>query len=603
MPLKMIRPLLPLTAVAALALASLAVPAAAQPQWRFDGVERVVAIADIHGAYPAFERILGRTGLIDAERAWIGGRSNLLIVGDVLDRGPESRKALDLIIALEPQALAAGGRVHLVLGNHEVMNLIGDLRYVTAGEYAAFAGDESASEREAGFARFRTRLGDVSDELEARQRFERDYPPGYFAHRRAFARDGQYGAWLLEHPFLIVIDGTAFVHAGLAAAVIASGDSLNAELDRDLNDYLDTLAALTTAGILSPLDDLYAQVERTASLPDNADARHLLELQTRLLMSPDGPIWYRGNEGCSRLTEFDRLQTALAGLGARRVVVGHTPTRNAYVLSRMDSTILRVDTGMLTDFFGGRASALIIENGELSAMYEDEAGASPPVEQPRHVGLRPDGLSDEALESLLGEAAVTSRRDIGPTARLLTLRDGSVEIEGLFLPSADSDILPAVAAYRLDRLLELDLVPVTVRRELDGVSGSLQFWPARTLSETDRADQGLGGGAWCPLNDQFADMIRFDSLIFNRARTIDRIRYSSEGLQLLLIGNELSFTTDSGRPDYLEGIPVELTPAWRAALSRLDVDSLSQALADVLDPPRIRALLERRNFLLDAAER
>ena len=66
-------------------------------------------------------------------------------------------------------------------------------------------------------------------------------------------------------------------------------------------------------------------------------------------------------------------------LEAERIVVGHTPTPEALVLSRMDDGILRVDTGMLESYYGGRASALIIENGSLEVVYENEPTSSTPT--------------------------------------------------------------------------------------------------------------------------------------------------------------------------------------------------------------------------------
>ena len=133
-------------------------------EWRFSGADRIVAVADIHGAYDSFVRILRQSDVIDDELDWVGDTTHLVIVGDVLDRGPDSRQAMDLIMRLQTEALTAGGRVHLALGNHELMNLTGDLRYVSAGEYAAFAADETIQMRDAAFARFLGQSPEAVDE-------------------------------------------------------------------------------------------------------------------------------------------------------------------------------------------------------------------------------------------------------------------------------------------------------------------------------------------------------------------------------------------------------------------------------------------------------
>ena len=120
----------------------LAAPAAAN-DWQFDNVERVVAIADIHGAYEPMVKVLRAAAVIDENLAWSGDKSHLVIVGDIVDRGPDSRQAMDLLMQLEQQAVIAGGQVHVLIGNHEAMNLMGDLRYVSLPEYEAFAEEET----------------------------------------------------------------------------------------------------------------------------------------------------------------------------------------------------------------------------------------------------------------------------------------------------------------------------------------------------------------------------------------------------------------------------------------------------------------------------
>jgi hypothetical protein len=350
-----------------------------------------------------------------------------------------------------------------------------------------------------------------------------------------------------------------------------------------------------------------ADADAEAATDTNTDAiisaaRRLLGLDSMILYAPDGLLWYRGSVACNRLTEQDRLGAALEVVGAERLVVGHTPTQGALVLSRMDELLLRIDTGMLNDYYGGRASALVIEDGELSVLYPGEPDPAEPLAQPRRVGVRPGNLTAEQLEGLLTVADVGTSQRFDGTATLVTLFYRDVQLLGLFTRASREDVRAEVAAYRLDRLLGLDMVPVTVAREIEGVEGAIQFWPEASISEPERRAQGLGSSAWCPLGDQFNDMYLFDALIFNEARTLERIRYSTDNFQLLLIGHDQSFSTESGRPAYLESLPVELSPAWRSGLSKLDETTLTEALGDVLNRRQIRALLARRNLLLEIAD-
>jgi len=96
----------------------------------FRDVSRVFAVSDIHGEYDALERLLVNAGVVDQDLKWSWGDGHLVILGDVFDRGGQVTECLWLIHRLEREARESGGRVHFLLGNHEVMVLQGDLRYV-----------------------------------------------------------------------------------------------------------------------------------------------------------------------------------------------------------------------------------------------------------------------------------------------------------------------------------------------------------------------------------------------------------------------------------------------------------------------------------------
>ena len=125
----------------------LAPAAAVAGQAVYNGIDRVVAIGDVHGKLEQARSILHKAGLIDDDGNWSGGKTHLVFVGDLLDRGDDGLEAVQLVRRLEQQALDAGGRVHVLMGNHEAMNLTRDLRYVSDGAYADFADQVDAKER------------------------------------------------------------------------------------------------------------------------------------------------------------------------------------------------------------------------------------------------------------------------------------------------------------------------------------------------------------------------------------------------------------------------------------------------------------------------
>src|SRR6478672_2737007 len=131
-----------LQAVAALFVMLIGTPVIAQQP------QRIVAVGDLHGDFKAWQDIARGAGVIDPGGHWSGGKATLVQLGDVTDREPDSLKIIRSLQQLQREAPRKGGKVIVVLGNHEAMNLLGDNRYTTAGEYAAFADSQSAARRD-----------------------------------------------------------------------------------------------------------------------------------------------------------------------------------------------------------------------------------------------------------------------------------------------------------------------------------------------------------------------------------------------------------------------------------------------------------------------
>ena len=122
-------------------------------------MSRVVAFGDLHGSYDKLLRLLQGASLVDSDLRWTAGSDHLVVAGDFLDRGVGDRPMMDLLLRLQHESEKAGGRVHVLLGNHEVMNLVRDTRKVNPEAYRDFAAEETPAERQAAWAGFaRARL-------------------------------------------------------------------------------------------------------------------------------------------------------------------------------------------------------------------------------------------------------------------------------------------------------------------------------------------------------------------------------------------------------------------------------------------------------------
>jgi len=582
---------------------------AAADDWHYSDVKRIVAVGDVHGAYDALISTLQHSDVIDGDLAWSGGSTHLVFTGDLLDRGPKSRRVMDLVMRLEREAPLAGGRVHLLLGNHEVMNLIGDLRYVADEEYAAFLDVESVEERERWYQRFRLGKPDVSEEWIIRVKFDIDAPPGYFGHRRAFRQDGIYGKWLLDKPLMIVINDTLFVHGGVPPFVAEHGlAGVNTELKKDLHDYVTTRAMLEDAAVMSPVDrfkevlSIFIPKLQAQQIADESFGAvlNILELGVSPLFRSAGPTWYRGTVTCNNLVEGDALNVALNMVGAKRVVIGHTTTITRQVQQRMNGRIVEIDTGMLKASYEGSGNALIIEDGELSVVNQDGRTGLSPIEHPMRVGHESIAINDEAMADILVNGDVVELSDAGAEWRMMRVSTDGQSVLALFREQSGQDRnAPDLAAYKLDRMLQLGMVPVTVRREIAETQGTLQFVPVGAVTDRERVATGKGARAACSLGKQMRAMFVFDALINSSARTSSSMLYSGDDWSLVLIAHEQSFGTNPGRPAYIMDTELAVGDQWRSALSELNDEALRAELGDVLDDDQLAALGARRDALLD----
>jgi len=152
---------------------------------------KIIAIGDMHGDGDAYFSILRDAGLIDKRENWIGVDTVFVQTGDIPDRGPDSRRIIKHLQKISAQAKTAGGRVVPLIGNHEAMVMIGDLRYVHSGEIGAFA-----------------RPGDPSGETGKKAVMDR--------FSRAWSPKGSIGHWVSANDAIAIIDGNIFVHGGIS---------------------------------------------------------------------------------------------------------------------------------------------------------------------------------------------------------------------------------------------------------------------------------------------------------------------------------------------------------------------------------------------------
>lgn len=357
----------------------------------------LVAIGDVHGDFEDFCAILQRVQLIGEQHHWTGGNATFVQLGDLLDRGPKPREVLDLMMSLDAEAAKAGGHVLAILGNHEMMNLMGDLRYVSPGNYASFVDNDSEKRRQIAFQRYMEwrkahpqLLAELNQPVlpETEAEWMTRHPPGFIEHRDAFSPAGIYGRWLRQRPAVVKIGSIIFLHGGINPDVASLAlDQINERIRNEVKQYDEARQSLADENVLLPFFTLQEAIaaaqaeliaERKHLAPAN-DARisrleQFLALGGWLCVREDGPLWYRGYDQWNEEEGLPKAEKILSAYNATNIVVGHTVQRTARIRPGFGARILFIDTGMLSSYYrGGKPSALeITGDRRFTAVYLDE---------------------------------------------------------------------------------------------------------------------------------------------------------------------------------------------------------------------------------------
>lgn len=231
-------------------------------------VDSLFVVGDVHGEHETLVRVLGNAGLIDARGRWSGGGAHLVVLGDVFDRGPDVTKALWFLYRLEDEARGAGGRVHVVLGNHETMVLTGDLRYVSAKEQTLAT------------------LHGIA------------YPRLFDVERTVLGR------WLATKPGVVRVGEVLLAHGGVAPPYA----------DRPVRELNDSLAAFMG-------EELFRRWSDTTYVPPLDSAAYARRLD--FFFGERSVFWHRDYVRSDATGAL--LERTLDRHGARVHVVAHTP--------------------------------------------------------------------------------------------------------------------------------------------------------------------------------------------------------------------------------------------------------------------------------------
>jgi len=373
---------------------------------------RVVAVGDVHGDFDALVSILREAGLIDGANRWSGGNATLVQTGDLLDRGIQVLEVMDLMMSLQKEAAEQGGRVVVLLGNHEAWSFLGDFHDTSSATYAAFAVEESVQRQAEAYRDYERWWKHHGKKLEGSANWfafqdEEDWleshPPGFVEYLEAIGPAGRYGQWLRSLPMVAKVGDTIFVHGGINRELASSSlGEINRrarseilELDRCVPEMIEKKLITRTSRADEMVLVAAAELERLklritgGSMADESRGRNQLKNDKKRyqeifeciadysewhLVHEESPVSFRGYAFWSEEEGREWVATLLESWEAERIVVGHTTIADGRIKVRFDGRVFFLDTGLSpAAYAGGRPSALEIQDGIVSAIYLDGA--------------------------------------------------------------------------------------------------------------------------------------------------------------------------------------------------------------------------------------
>lgn len=279
--------------------------------------ENIFVISDVEGGFDKFIQMLQKNHVINNELQWTHGKGHLVLLGDFFDRGNDVTAVLWLCYKLEQEAEQQAGKVHFILGNHEQMNLQGNIKYVDY-KYKALA-----------------------------QKLKISY-------KELYGKNSELGMWIRSKNSIEIINDLLFVHGGISPNFIKRKESIE-KINQNIRLTLDTT-----------ITDLYTEDGKIKNI----------SLFPYIKM--DSPLWYRGYfqdwADYKKATQSD-VDAVCKYYGVNKIIVGHTIVDE--IKTNYNGKVIGIDVQRNHDNKNPKPSALLIENNQFFAV--DEHGKKFPI--------------------------------------------------------------------------------------------------------------------------------------------------------------------------------------------------------------------------------
>ncbi len=514
--------------------------------YHFKTSEPIYVLGDIQGAYDEVINVLVDLQLLNTKGQWTGGNTHVVSLGDFVSQDSSTIKVLELFKQLQENAESAGGQFHLLLGDKELQHITNHLE----------GGDRQLT----------------SDQVQ----------------------------WLMNLPFVIQINDQVFAHGGLSKDLAKQTLS---ELNQTLTD-----------GFIQPYEKDSSIVTQNQSTKASSMSKNPV---SELLFSHDNPALYQGNKICHPYFEADNLANILHNWSASRLWVAHSTSRKHQLISRFNQMLMMIDSSMKHTEDETSWVVRIDQNKEAPMMINVVTGEMKQAQLAAKRQLdNPYSMTEFEIEEFLKTAEIIHRKElsIGVTKPIkMTLQKDEKQLKAIFKyvdskPGkerkkwrkdvyVDDRYSYDIAAYKLDRMLDIGLVPVVVERTIDGKKGILQLWIDDLISKKSQKEKKLDYSGHCNYKDQINMIDTFDYLIRNIDRNQSNILYSKSDWQIWFIDHSRSFDLSMKRPKMMKKHTIRVTKSFLNVLEALSKEKLN-TLRPWLHRKQIRAINDRRRRIL-----
>ncbi|MCW8878529.1 MAG: hypothetical protein OQJ89_00740 [Kangiellaceae bacterium] len=537
----------------------------------------VYMFSDIQGRHEALKEILINYKIVDDELNWLSPNADLVLMGNLTGDASSAYETMKLVRTIQQSAVQSGAQLRVVLGEKDVEFVL--------SEFDGYSADS-----------------EVEVEVEAEVEAERE----------AF----QLLDWLSKQDFIAQLNGHLFINGGISSRTKKRDIAdINQTLKRSLEEYKSSWQMLLEkdeALIGKKFGERYSAVKL---LPESDEKKSFLKTQKSYLFSKFWPVNYTGNSFCHPLFERQNLDEILQRWQVKKIWSARVDSEAVGFSERFQGTMTFIDDNDSSKNNSEILGAIIGESETYKLLHgKNEFSGMPKLLASRKYQLPYDMTADE-IKAFLKTAKVVSKQQTkeGKTKPLkIYLEKDGKRVKAIFkyvnmsgrgarkgVPRTGDKYDYESAAFYLDRMLDIGLVPITVERVVSNKRGVVQLWIDGLVSAVPLNTREESYTGMCDAQQQENMINTFDYLIMNLDRNQTNITFTKKDWQIWFIDHTRSFGNETKAPRFLRGVKIEPTNLFKEKLSKITKEQLDE-LKGWLSQKQLDSMWERRNRIVES---